>query len=89
LAIIVRFFLPWRTNSAMIQWGDPTPMNPPIMMDAPSGIMATASAQLMNLFMCISESDRSYPLQSQNFPHILGCCDIPVELVREPHDLFH
>ena len=42
-AITVRSRLPWRTSSSITRSGVPTPMNPPIMSVAPSGIIATAS----------------------------------------------
>ena len=43
LAITVRLRLPWRTSSSIRRSGVPTPMKPPIMRVAPSGIIATAS----------------------------------------------
>jgi hypothetical protein len=39
--ITVRLCLFWRTISSMIRSGLPTPMNPPVIRLAPSGIMAT------------------------------------------------
>jgi hypothetical protein len=42
LAITVRSFLPWRTISSIMRSGVPTPMKPPTITLAPSGIMATA-----------------------------------------------
>ena len=44
LAITVRSRLPCRTSSSISRWGVPTPMKPPTINDAPSGISATASA---------------------------------------------
>src|SRR5215471_6767495 len=42
LAMTVRLRLPWRTSSSIKRSGDPTPIKPPIMSDAPSGIILTA-----------------------------------------------
>jgi hypothetical protein len=46
-AITVRLRLPWRTSSSTRRSGVPTPMNPPIITVAPSGIIATASFKRM------------------------------------------
>src|ERR1700722_12353618 len=44
LAMMERWDLRCRTNSSSSRSGAPTPMNPPIMTLAPSGILATASS---------------------------------------------
>jgi hypothetical protein len=44
LAMTVRLPFFCRTSSSMTRSGVPTPMNPPTMSVAPSGIFATASA---------------------------------------------
>ena len=45
LAMTVRSRLPWRTSSSISRSGVPTPMKPPIIRLAPSGIIATASVE--------------------------------------------
>ena len=45
-AITVSSRLPWRASSSTTRCGVPTPMKPPIMRLAPSGIMATESSRL-------------------------------------------
>jgi hypothetical protein len=47
LAITVRSRLRWRTSSTTTRSGVPTPMNPPMIRRAPSGIIATASCKEM------------------------------------------
>src|SRR5262249_47361664 len=65
-AITVRLRLPWRTSSSITRSGDPTPIKPPIMRVAPSGIMATAS---FNGMVCMaglrssSPFDKSRPMR--------------------------
>src|SRR5262245_20568778 len=55
-AMTIRLRLPCRTSSSTRRSGVPTPMNPPIMRLAPSGIMATASST-GTVFM----SERPFP----------------------------
>ena len=43
LAMTVRRRLPWRTSSSINRSGVPTPIKPPIIRLAPSGIRSTAS----------------------------------------------
>ena len=47
----------WRTSSAIIRWGDPTPMKPPIISDEPSAIFSTAADSAIPL--CMRPAPRS------------------------------
>src|SRR5262245_45630950 len=47
LALTTRLRFPWRTSSSTRRSGVATPMHPPVMRLAPSGIMATASSAAM------------------------------------------
>jgi hypothetical protein len=60
LAITVKFLRPCRTSSAMIRCGLPTPKNPPIMTEAPSGIFSTASDKAIALCICLVRSEAGY-----------------------------
>src|SRR5215471_12810037 len=53
LAITVKLLRPCRTSSAMIRCGLPTPKNPPIMTEAPSGIFSIASDKAIVLCICL------------------------------------
>ena len=53
LAITVKSLRPWRTSSPIIRCGDPTPMKPPIINDAPSGIISTAAVSPIVLCMIL------------------------------------
>src|SRR5687767_1761916 len=78
LLITVRFFVPRRCNAAIRCSGMPHRPKPPIMMDAPSWITATASSAVANtLFM-----DKSYLLRR-------GCRSTfgPLLHSRDLHDL--
>jgi len=57
LAITVKLLRPCRTNSAIIRCGLPTPKNPPIMTEAPSGIFSTASDKAIALCICLVRSE--------------------------------
>ena len=53
LAITVKLFRPCRTSSTMIRCGIPTPKNPPIMTEAPSGIFLAAADKAIVLCICL------------------------------------
>jgi hypothetical protein len=58
LAITVKLLRPCRTNSAMIiRCGLPTPKNPPIMTEVPSGIFSTAADKAIVLCICLIRSE--------------------------------
>src|SRR5688500_16073496 len=76
LLITVRCFVPRRCNAAIRCSGIPQRPKPPIMMDAPSWITATASSAVANtLFM-----DKSYLLRRE-------CRSTFLLHSRELHDL--
>jgi len=54
LEMMVRFFLPEASRAAISRWGRPARRKPPIMMEAPSGMPATASSGVMGVFMAVS-----------------------------------
>src|SRR5215470_9066054 len=61
LAMTVRSRLPWRTSSSTTRSGVPTPIKPPIITLAPSGIIATDCSR--EIVFMIRAPIRSTPLQ--------------------------
>jgi hypothetical protein len=51
LPITVRFLQPRATSASMSRWGAPTPMKPPIIRLAPSGMRRAASSTGIAVFM--------------------------------------
>src|SRR3974377_1381774 len=95
LAITVKLLRPCRTNSAIIRCGLPTPKNPPIMTEAPSGIFSTASDKAIVLCICLVRSEASgvfarlliYLSNGGNQPYELFAVSTHVYYVRnEQHD---
>ena len=87
LAMTVRSRLPWRTSSSITRSGVPTPMKPPIIRLAPSGIMATASATSM-VFMRASPAPESSDRQLRSAYVLLPgkyVCDADESATKPKH----
>ena len=69
LAMTVRPLRPCRTSSSIRRWGEPTPMNPPIISTAPSGMRAAASAARMVLLKIDSSVVHSEPVHVEVNDH--------------------